>query len=198
MKMSSISIINLAKKIINVLFLTFLLISIYFIFSSKVFGTTPQMAGFQFVTILTGSMEPSINPGSLIVIKKINDPANLKLNDVITFQSPRFKNVLITHRIVEIKKLNAEIYYSTKGDSNSTTDAKRITGDDILGEYQDISIPYLGYLLEFTKTKWGFFIFFLIPVFLLLIPNLRYLQSLYTRKRLLGTGGVIHENHKLD
>lgn len=192
--MRKLSIRELSKKIINIGFITFLLLCFYLILSSKVSGIAPQVGGFQFISVLTGSMQPTIKPGSLIMIKEINDPSNLKVDDIITYQSPRLNNTLITHRIMEIKKVNTNIYYATKGDSNSTTDARRITTDDILGKYQRISIPYVGYLLEFTKTKLGFVIFFLIPIFLLLIPYLRYFWIPFTLKRS-TSGGGLNENH---
>lgn len=183
--------------IIKFVLIIFLLLSCYIIMSSKITGTTQQLGGFQFVTVITGSMKPEIQPGSLILIKKINDPANLKINDIITFQSPRNRNLLITHRIVDIKKTDSNLHFITKGDANSASDAREIDANHILGKYQKNTIPYIGFLLEFTKTKMGYVIFFVIPLFLLLFSSVgRFWTPTFQKNSI--SGGGMNENQNVD
>ncbi|WP_458413558.1 signal peptidase I [Schinkia sp. CFF1] len=156
---------------LKIIFLTILLLCCYIIISSKLTGTTSQIGGFQFISVLTGSMYPEINPGSLILVKKVNAPELLRVNDVITFQSPRNENQLITHRIVEVKNVDSNIFFTTKGDANLTPDIDEVADTNVFGKYQNIVIPYGGYILQLTKTKIGFLLFFLIPVFVLIISS---------------------------
>lgn len=72
---------------------------------------------------MTGSMEPTINVNSLILIK---EQKSYKVNDIITFKS---KNSYVTHRIVSIE----EDKVITKGDNNNTED-KPISKKDIVGK----------------------------------------------------------------
>ncbi|WP_428909043.1 signal peptidase I [Niallia sp. Krafla_26] len=171
------------KRIVYTLFIGFLFISFYLTFSSKLTGVTPQIAGYQLITILSGSMEPTIKPGSLILIKVIDDPHRLKVNDIITFHSPRNHNELITHRIVEIDKQNSEIYFTTKGDSNKTIDTKTVEGMNVYAKYQNIHIPFAGYLLHFSKSKIGFILFFLIPVITLIFTSIGSFRSPLKRRQ---------------
>ncbi|HHY74890.1 MAG TPA: signal peptidase I [Bacillus bacterium] len=160
----------------------FLLLCCYLIFSSKFIGPTSQIGGYHFVTVATGSMHPEIKPGSLILIKKVSDPGSLKVNDVITFHSPRNERQLITHRIVEVKNINSELRFITKGDSNLTTDVEAVNAIDVLGKYQNVMIPYGGYFLQLTKTRIGFFVFFLAPVFVLILSTITKRRSSFNRK----------------
>ena len=75
-----------------------------------------------------GSMKPLIHPGDMVLISKmknIEDIDNLKEGDIIQFKR---RNILITHRIVEI--LNEKnVQYRTKGDNNSVSDKQTVPKD---------------------------------------------------------------------
>lgn len=112
------------------------------------------MIGFKPAVVMTPSMKPNINPGSLVFYKQV-DAETLKVNDVITFyssKSDKDKNATSwTHRIIEIIE-NADGTYSfkTKGDNNNTADSAIISEDLLLGKVQFI-IPWIGTLFFFIK-----------------------------------------------
>ena len=55
------------------------------------------------------------------------------------------KNIIqIVLRVVEIKRVNGEVRYTTKGDANQQEDDGYITGKDITGIYK-FRIAYIGY-----------------------------------------------------
>jgi hypothetical protein len=72
----------------------------------------------------------SLNPqGTIIVFHRVGD-------------QPGY---LIVHRVYRAMNLSGQVYYDTKGDSNSCADGDQIGASDILGLYQGtIPIPYLG------------------------------------------------------
>lgn len=76
-------------------------------FSSGVFAIYPSV-------IATGSMEPMIYPGDVILVRKINEEniTHLKEGDVIQFQR---NDILISHRIVDIVTTDGQTRYRTKG-----------------------------------------------------------------------------------
>ena len=172
------------KKSVSIIFITFLLLCFFLTFSSKLTGLTPQIGGYQVLTILSGSMEPTIKPGSLILIKLIDNPQDLHVDDIITFYSPRSQNELITHRIVDTGEQNSKVYFTTKGDANLTVDNKEIEGMKVYAKYKNIHIPYIGYLLETAKTKMGFVIFFLIPVMVILLSSISNFRLPLKRKQI--------------
>jgi signal peptidase len=102
--------------------------------------------------IITGSMEPQIKPGDVILVKKISsmeDIHNLKINDVIQFQRD---GVLISHRILEIKTDEEKgTLYKTKGDNNSGPDTELVKTQDIKGTIK-YTVPKIGWLTLLIKS----------------------------------------------
>ena len=66
-------------------------------------GKVPSVLGFSFLQVQTGSMEPELPVGT-IVITKNTDPKELKKGDIISFYSTdkEISQKVVTHRIVDI------------------------------------------------------------------------------------------------
>lgn len=136
-------------------------------------GGDPQIFGYQFKTVLSGSMEPEIKTGSVVAIKNTDTPTSFNKGDVITFQTE--DDLLITHRIVEVEQGGQS--YVTKGDANDVPDEKSVLAENIIGYYTDFTIPYLGYILHFTNTSEGAALLLIIPgIFLLLYSIVTFWQ----------------------
>lgn len=99
------------KKLLLV-FLIFILLKVsYSKFIKKEYPV--KLFGMSFLVVVTGSMEPEIETGELIVIKEID---KYKIGDIVTYVDQ--DNFLITHRIVDLKDKNMV----TKGDNNNLLD----------------------------------------------------------------------------
>lgn len=97
-------------------------------------------------------MRPAISEGSLVLVQKgISD---LKRSDIITFINPNNAGQFITHRIHKIASNSGKIAIQTKGDANKIPDKWVIKKEMIWGKVM-IIIPFLGYLINFAKTKIG-------------------------------------------
>ncbi|MTI66906.1 MAG: signal peptidase I [Firmicutes bacterium] len=103
--------------------------------------------------IATGSMEPMIKPGDVILVKKIVDIEGVKkldIDDVIQFKRG---NILISHRIKEIVEKEKEgIQYKTKGDNNSVSDSKLVKPEQIKGKIVKV-VPKIGWPTLLIKSK---------------------------------------------
>ena len=105
----------------------------------------PRLTGATPYTVLTGSMEPTYPPGTLIVVKQ-EDPAALKAGDVITFQRESGKLAVVTHRIIEIREnVRGEKTFVTQGDANPSRDADPVVPEQIRGKLW-YAVPYMGYV----------------------------------------------------
>ena len=133
---------------------------------SKASGGEPQIFGYQLKTVLSGSMEPGIQTGSIIAVKLAEDKNSFKKGDVITFQAE--EDILITHRITEVVKSGDSVLYRTKGDNNNAEDMNPVLSENVVAIYTDFTVPYVGYFINFTQSKNGALLL-LIPGFLLLI-----------------------------
>lgn len=161
--------INKMKKWVSnitTILLTFILVfSMYIVITSKLTGNEPQIFGFQLKTVFSGSMEPGIKTGSIILVKLSEKTDKYKANDVITFKE---ENQLVTHRIVEVIQSSDQVMYRTKGDHNQTEDLNPVLSTNVIAEYTGVTIPYLGYINEFAKSKNGNLLLLVLPGLILL------------------------------
>src|SRR5688500_13738077 len=59
----------------------------------------PLLLGWQSLVVYSGSMEPTIPVGSIVVLQPVA-PAQLQVGDVVTFARTAEPGVQVTHRIV--------------------------------------------------------------------------------------------------
>ena len=129
----------------------------------------PMLSGsLHFLIVLSGSMEPEISPGD-IVVTEYSKPSNINRNDIITFKQPSEfdKDRYVTHRVVNITKIYNVTYFQTKGEANDNPDVKLVSETDLIGRVKFV-IPYLGYIPFYASQPIGFFIFVIIPGSLLI------------------------------
>lgn len=149
---------------------------------SKITGSAPRILGHEVMSVLSGSMEPSIQTGSIIAIKMHTNETQYELGDVITFRSADDPNILITHRIIEVNVTEQGIYYATKGDNNDVPDPSPVAHERVVGKYANITIPYIGQFLAFMKTKIGIFLLLFIPGIFLVLSQFWSIWRLFTKE----------------
>ena len=103
----------------------------------------PRLAGATPYAVLTGSMEPTYPPGTLVVVKPI-DAADLGVGDVVTYQLESGRPEVATHRIVS-RGVNGkgEHWFRTQGDANGAPDPESVRAVQVKGRVW-YSVPYLG------------------------------------------------------
>ena len=106
------------KRVAFLLSLGVVLVALYM---TPLFGNKPAV-------IVSGSMEPTIKTGALVLIH-FYDFGDCGVGDIITYYHPGFKE-LVTHRVVE----KGEDYYWTKGDANVARDSISVIEDNFYGK----------------------------------------------------------------
>jgi len=110
-------------------------------------------------------MMPTFAQGDLIICKEIDDLNQLKEDDVITFWTIiDGKKVKNTHRIVKVNEFENTRSFITRGDANSIDDEIPAYAGDLIGEWTDVRLKGLGKVMNFLRTKTGFFACILIPM----------------------------------
>lgn len=120
-----------------------------------------QLVGIHSFVVLTGSMEPKIYPGDVIIVGKMN---RYEQGDIIAFST---RGTIIVHRIYGFEGNHV----ITKGDANKYVDPWKIEQSKILGKALLI-IPYLGYPLILLSGLLGTYymgLLFLVSIILLLL-----------------------------
>lgn len=153
---------EIIKKIITVFLIVILVINLYSIFCSKILKQDlVSIFGYSNLKIVSGSMQPKIKVGDLIIIKKSD---SYEVGDIVTF---RDENYFVTHRIIE----KTENGIRTKGDFNNKIDDNILTNEDIVGEVVLI-ISSLGNVISTFNNPLVLIIVFIVGIFVVtLIPS---------------------------
>ena len=136
----------------------------------------PTIGGYAPLIVLTGSMEPEIMSGDLIIVKQIEE-GDVQVGDVIAFFDPDGNGTsIVTHRVVEIVD-EEELSFRTRGDANNTDDRLPVPAKDLVGVYRT-RIPGMGSVAMFMQTTTGLIVCVFVPLVLLvgwdLIRRRRY------------------------
>jgi signal peptidase len=115
----------------------------------------------------SGSMEPAIMTGSLVVVVPQDD---YKLSDVITFNSVS-ADIPTTHRITNIEEREGVLWYTTKGDANEEVDTTLIPRESIIGKVA-LAVPYAGFILDFARQPAGFLLLIVLPAFMIVLGEI--------------------------
>lgn len=159
-------------RLATILLVCLILLTVFFTVTSLVAGGTPKVFGYELMTVLSGSMEPGIKIGSVIAVKSVTDPEGYEEGDVVTYRAADDPNTFITHRVQQVLQEGSGLAYVTKGDNNDTIDIAPVSADQVVGEYANITIPYLGYVLNVAKSKLGIVLMLIVPGVYLLITQL--------------------------
>lgn len=137
------------KKIIKTAIFAIVFLSIFFLLISLL----PIKNNIRFLVVSSGSMEPAVHAGSLILTTPRND---YQIGDIVAYHisSEDNKKFLVTHRIVEIVESKSGKAFITKGDVNAIVDNRPIKKELIIGKYS-FQIPYLGYLINWGQSKYA-------------------------------------------
>lgn len=110
----------------------------------------PKVIGGVPLTVLTGSMQPVLRPGDLVVVKPVAADS-LRPGDVVTFQPVSNDPTVITHRIVSRSVTNAGVSgFTTRGDANGVDD-EPIKADQVRGKVL-YSLPKVGFIAKFIQS----------------------------------------------
>lgn len=131
-------------------------VNVYTINASRIAGdTVPMPFGVGAAVVLSGSMEPELSVGDLLVIVRRN---SYEVRDIVVYQDGR---MAVTHRIVAIS--DDEVI--TRGDANNIEDDP-ITPEQIKGKVV-LAVPFIGYLINVIKTPLGTLLILAAAIFLL-------------------------------
>jgi signal peptidase I len=137
--------------------------------------TVPTFFGFQSFAVLSGSMEPAIGTGDVVVVRKIA-PLDAKIGDVVTFRSPESPSRLVTHRATSIETTGETVTFVTKGDANTGVERWSVAASGTIGKVE-YRVPKLGYITNRVGSRFGRVAFLVLPALVLAVSELRRIWS---------------------
>lgn len=128
--------------------------------------SVPFLSNVELKIVKSGSMEPSIMTGSVVLVVPKETYAE---GDVITFTDE--KRISTTHRIVESYFEKGTTMFVTQGDANKQEDMTPIPQSSVVGSVA-FSIPYVGYIIDFARQPVGFSLLIVMPALLVILGEL--------------------------
>ena len=117
----------------------------------------PSVFSTGLAIVYSSSMEPAMPKGSLAAMSPV-EPASLRVGDIIAYYHPRYPNITVSHRIIEV--IDGEsLGFQTKGDANEVPDPFVVPAENVVGRVT-WHIPQIGFTLDrindFVRSAWGF------------------------------------------
>jgi signal peptidase len=145
----------------------------------------PITGNIQIKIVKSGSMEPAIRTGSIVVDRP---EAAYRVGDIVTFGADTKTQVPTTHRIIAIVGEGTNAMITTKGDANNAPDPSPTQITAVHGKVL-FTVPYLGYILSFARQPLGFAVLIGIPAALIIFDECvaiwNEVQNMRARRRAL-------------
>jgi signal peptidase len=132
-----------------------------------VFGViaAPSLFGGRSLTVMSGSMEPALGVGDVIINSKVA-PAEVRVGDIVTFSDPEGTGKLITHRVRQLRIEGGMAEVVTKGDNTNTVERWEMPAAGSLGRVE-YRVPLLGFLVFWLHGPWARIGLIVVPALLL-------------------------------
>src|SRR3989344_1604211 len=172
-------------RLINIFFYTIFVSIMIGVAGLLVGSMLPIPGNIELKIVKSGSMEPNIPTGSLVVVKP---SSSYGIGDVITFGADTKTEIPTTHRIVGFEVDEAgRSAYRTKGDANEDSDANTVARSEVIGKVV-FHVPYVGFVLDFARQPLGFALLIGVPAALVILEEVMTITkevraSLKKRKR---------------
>lgn len=142
----------------------------------------PRLGGATPYTILTGSMQPGMPPGTLVVVRPV-DPSEVSVGTVITYQLESGRPTVVTHRVTAVGvDATGELRFTTQGDANTTPDAAAVRPVQVRGE-RWYSVPHLGRLNTLVGGQERQMAVYLVAALLLGYAGVQFIGAVLPRSR---------------
>lgn len=130
-----------------------------------------NIGGYSLFRVVTGSMEPTVPVGSLLVSQSV-DLENVQIGDIICFhaQETPIYGKMMTHRVIDIgTAADGSLFFATKGDANLSSDGYFVTESNFVGRviWYTGEGSALSAIFSFFTNKVGFLACIVLPCLLL-------------------------------
>lgn len=122
-----------------------------------IFNYVPFIAKYDHYVIVTGSMEPVIMTGDIVIVDSDVDPEELTPGQIIAFKVDLDLNgtdEIVVHYLYSITDVDGVTIYKTKPEVSNQVDPWSLTIDDIVGTHV-FTIQKIGPLILFVQSTIG-------------------------------------------
>lgn len=154
-------------KILGTILLIVLIAVVILMFNARLSGEAPSVFGYQIFRVSSGSMEPELMIGDVILVKKA-DVEDIQKGDIVTYKGEEgdFANKFITHKMIEDPQyVDGEYVFKSQGIVEGALPDPVWYEDQLLGEFV-CKIPFIDSIYSFFLKPYGLMTFILVIVLL--------------------------------
>ncbi len=154
-------------KILGTILLIVLIAVVVLMFNARLSGEAPSVFGYQIFRVSSGSMEPELMIGDVILVKKA-DVEDIQKGDIVTYKGEEgdFANKFITHKMIEDPEyVDGEYIFKSQGIVEGALPDPVWYEDQLLGEFV-CKIPFIDSIYSFFLKPYGLMTFILVIVLL--------------------------------
>lgn len=160
-------IVNIISSVLEWILCIFLLLLVLITINQR-FSKGGDFFGYRIYTVASSSMIPDYEIGDTVLVKEV-PLTGIKIGDAVTYlgEDITVKNLIITHRVEKIEKLDGEYVFHTKGIANNIEDPL-VYGHQILGKvtYKFIVLSFIG---SISTNLYKLFFFVTVPIAILIV-----------------------------
>jgi signal peptidase I len=162
------------KKIANYFGLTVVIV----LMAVAVITLIAARFGWRVDVVLSGSMEPQIHVGSMVVSRPL-DMGSVNAGDIITFRSP-LNGQFTTHRVISVEN-SPSLFFRTKGDTNEDADPFIVGQQSVVGRVC-FNVAYLGYIIQLIRSRLGLLLALYLPGLIIVLMEVRNIWQVLAGK----------------
>ena len=141
---------NIIVKILRWIIYVVVALLLIIIVVQKVTNNNLSVGGFRVFMIVSESMKGEYDIGDILILKSA-DVDDINVGDNVTYLGEKsgMKGLIITHKVVEKKEENGEVYFTTRGIANDVEDPV-IRYDQIYGKvvYKTVILSMIAKLMN--------------------------------------------------
>lgn len=178
------------RNIFSIVLLVLLVLLVVYITAQRFLGHAPTLFGYQVLRVSSGSMEPKLNIGDVILSKEVT-AQELNTGDIITYKGTQgaVAGKLVTHAVTQAPYVGEDGLYriQTQGISEGAPPDPLITQTQLVGRMVCV-IPFINYLYNFFLTPWGLVVIILVILILFLGEFITLIKLISSRQKRVHSG----------
>ncbi len=173
--------IKIAKKIMDIfcwIIIALLIITVVLSVSARMSGTNPTIFGYSIYRVSSGSMEPELSIGDVILGKTVDNPMSINEGDIVTYKGKgSTSGMLITHEVIVAPYTeNGKIVLQTKGLANPEPDP--LVDADRLVSVMVTELSFLNVFYDVFFSPWGLVIILVLILFVFIDELIVFIKAL--------------------
>jgi signal peptidase len=145
------------------------------VFALTLFVLLAPHFGFAFLEVTSGSMEPALPVGSIVIFQNVAS-SQINVGDIVAYRTGSGQGPVVTHRVSEVLHLDGVVSFQTWGDAYKQPYVSSVPLSSVVGKAK-FHMPLVGFILSFIRQPLGYGLLIGLPAFAIIIVEFKSLAG---------------------